>query len=340
MKSRSAHNREKRFWLGMLLVLILLAAGAIGALIYVYVNDPGRLTMPLPWSNERMAYTSADQNAMQSGEAFSSQVCIGTNNVTNSEITVGDSESAALFSIDDRKVVFSREMFRPIYPASITKIMTAILALKYGNMSDTVTVNWQDLELESGSQVVGLKIGDQVTMSELLRGLLVHSGNDCAQAIARAVGGTQDKFVDMMNEELYAIGCTGTHFTNPTGLHDSNHYTTVYDIYLMLNEALKYDEFVNVMQISVYDFEYTNSDGEECHVTLDSTDHYLTGEVEPPKDVTVLGGKTGTTSAAGNCLALVAQNAYGQFYISVVVGAASKDQLYEDQNQLLGQINS
>ena len=84
---------------------------------------------------------------------------------------------------------------------------------------------------------------------------------------------------------------------------------------------------------------YYDADGNEKHVTLDSTDQYLTGQVEPPKDVTVLGGKTGTTSAAGNCLALISQNAYGQLYISIVVGALNKETLYAEMNTMLTQIN-
>ncbi len=333
-------THERRLWLIMLIILILLAGAAIAALSVVLSGDSSSLPVPMAWTNAEMAYSPADQSAMQTRETYSSDLCIGGNNVANSGINLRENESGALFSIDDRKVVFARDMYKQIYPASVTKIMTAILAIKYGNMKDTVTINWQDLELESGSQVVGLRIGDRVNMGVLLRGLLIHSGNDAAQAIARHIGGSQDKFVAMMNEELNNLGCTGSHFTNPTGLHDTNHYTTVYDIYLMLNEAIKYDDFVNIMQVSVYDFQYENADGEEMHVTLDSTDRYLTGQTSPPKDVTVLGGKTGTTAAAGNCLALVSQNAYGQFYISIVVGALSKDDLYEDQNMLLSQINA
>lgn len=187
--------------------------------------------------------------------------------------------------------------------------------------------------------MVGLRIGDVVSMRTLMRGLLIHSGNDAAQAIARVVGGTQEKFVEMMNEELRAIGATGSHFTNPTGLHNDNHYTTIYDIYLMLHEAMKYDEFISIIQVPVYDFQYQDAEGNEMHVTLDSTDRYLTAQVEPPKDVTVLGGKTGTTAAAGNCLSLISQNAYGQFYISIIVNALSKEALYGDMNKLLTQIN-
>ena len=336
---KAAKKSERRVWMIMLLVLLILAACAITALTIVLSQGSGSLELPLMWTNEAYAYSSKEQASMQSKDVFSANLCIGANNVTNSEIAIHSGESAALFSIDDRKVVFAKDMMKQIYPASITKILTAILAIKYGNMNDTVTINWQDLELESGSQVVGLRIGDRVKMDVLLRGLLIHSGNDAAQAIARQIGGSQKKFVEMMNTELNNLGCTGSHFTNPTGLHDANHYTTVYDIYLMLNEALKYDDFVNIMQVSVYDFQYENSEGQELHVTLDSTDRYLTGQVEPPKNVTVLGGKTGTTSAAGNCLALVSQNAYGQFYISVVVGALSKEDLYEDQNILLAKIN-
>ncbi len=335
-----AKKRERRAWLIMLALLVVLAAAAVMALTIVLSSDSGSLPVPYQWSNSDMVYTSADQTAMQSRDYFTQNLCVGGSNVPNSAITIHENETAALFSIDDGEVVFAKDMFSEIYPASVTKILTAILALKYGNMDDTVTIGWQDLELEYGSQVIGLRIGDQVKMSVLLRGLLIHSGNDAAQAIARHIGGTQDKFVAMMNEELNRLGCTGSHFTNPTGLHDDRHYTTVYDIYLMLNEALKFDDFINIMQVSVYDFQYRNADGEELHVTLDSTDRYLTGQCEPPKDVTVLGGKTGTTSAAGNCLALVSQNAYGQFFISIVMGALSKEDLYDDQNVLLSQINS
>ena len=331
--------RDRRIFMTLILAL-LFAASLVTLLIVILVSrNVNHLDMPLPWTNAAMAYTSAEQSAMQTKESFSTNLCIGANNVSREGVSLEGYERGGLFSLDDRKVVFSKDMFEKVYPASITKLMTAILALKSDKMNETVTIQWQDLELESGSQVVGLRIGDKVTMQSLMRGLLIHSGNDAAQAIARIVGGTPEKLVALMNEELAAIGATGSHFTNPTGLHDENHYTTVYDIYLMLNEAMKYDEFVNIIQVGVYDFQYWDADGNELHVTLDSTDRYLTGQVEPPKDVTVLGGKTGTTAAAGNCLTLLTQNAYGQFYIAVIVSAASKDDLYKDMNVLLGCIN-
>lgn len=336
-KKNSYRARRRRMTAALVLIAAALVAGVF--IVMAAVERDRTVSLPFLWTNETMAYTSADQAAAEYEDSPGATYAIGGDNVTNDNISLQGNESGALFDLDGRCVLFAKSMHQKIYPASITKLMTAILAFQYGDMDQSVTITWQDLELESGSQVVGFRIGDVVTMDALLHGLLIHSGNDAAQAIARTVGGTQEHFVEMMNEELQNLGCTNSHFTNPTGLHDENHYTSVYDIYLMLNEAMKYDEFMNITQIAVYDLAYRDANGNEQHVTLDATDLYLTGEVEPPKDVTVLGGKTGTTSAAGHCLAVIARNAYGQFYISVIVGASTAETLYEDMNTLLAQIN-
>ena len=139
-----------------------------------------------------------------------------------------------LLNLSDKKVLYAKGAYNKVYPASITKIMTAMLALKYGNMDDTVTISQENVTLESGSQVAGFQAGDQVTMDQLLHCLLVYYANDAASAIAEHIGGSTDKFVEMMNSFAAELGCTGTHFTNPHGLQDENHYTTPYDIYLML----------------------------------------------------------------------------------------------------------
>lgn len=326
----------------VILTALIIAAGIAAVVVFSAVRRSSRsVSLPMAWSNADMVYNDAGQNALRSPDPFTANLCVGDDDVGIGGVTLsGSTEHAGLFSLDERKIMYSHDIYSKIYPASITKIMTAIVALKDGNMDDEVTVNWQDLELETGSSVAGLQIGDTLTMRQLMYGMLVHSGNDCAQAIARHVGGTQENFVSMMNEELNVLGCTGSHFVNPTGLHDENHYTTVYDIYLMLNAAMQYDDFVTIAQTSVYDLICTGQDGTERHITLDSTDQYLTGVTEPPRDVTVVGGKTGTTSAAGSCLALISQNAYGQFYISIVTGAQTKADLYTDMNALLSCINS
>ena len=144
----------------------------------------------------------------------------------------------------------------------------------------------------------------------------------------------------MMNDKAASLAMTGTHFANPHGLHDENHYTTAYDVYLMLYAAYQHTEFQNTMSMSSYTLNITHADGTAGTIYLSSTDKYLTGEKNAPENVTVLGGKTGTTDEAGSCLALVSQNAYGEPFISVILHASTKVELYEDMNTLLSNINS
>ena len=250
------------------------------------------------------------------------------------------SETAVLMDADTGAILYNKGMDEKRYPASITKIMTAMLALQSGKLNDTVTITQDNVTLEDGSQVCGFVAGDQVTLDQLLHCLLVYSGNDAASAIAEYVGGSTENFVQMMNDYAAKLGCTGTHFSNPHGLQDENHYTTPYDIYLMLNEAFTYPEFTEITELPSYTVTYTGSDGTEKSTTLTATDHYLTGEATAPKDVTILGGKTGTTEVAGNCLAILTQNAYGKTFVSIVMGAATKELLYQEMNSLLQNINS
>jgi D-alanyl-D-alanine carboxypeptidase len=332
--------RRSRRVFATVILLGILFVGIIAGLTAVYIiHKSDDLPMPMRYSNETMAYQTTTEAALETDKAFTFTICTGKDDIGNENINLKEGESGALFNLEGREILFSKNMYDKIYPASITKIMTAIVTLKYGDLDETVTINWRDLELEQGSQVVGLKIGDKVTVRELLCGVLVHSGNDCAMALARHIGGSTEKFVKMMNSELQEIGATGTHFVNPTGLHSEDHYTTVYDIYLMLNEAVSYSDFKSIMQIPVYNLNFTDKDGNEKNINFDATDQYLTGETKPPKNVVVLGGKTGTTNAAGHCLAIMSQNAFGQPYISIIVGAKTTEDLYTDMNQLLAEIN-
>ena len=251
-----------------------------------------------------------------------------------------EAPSAVLLESSTGKVIFEQNARERRSPASITKIMTAMIALQSGKLNDTVTITQDNVTLEDGSQVCGFVAGDQVTLDQLLHCLLVYSGNDAASAIAEYVGGSTENFVQMMNDYAAKLGCTGTHFSNPHGLQDENHYTTPYDIYLMLNEAFTYPEFTEITELPSYTVTYTGSDGTEKSTTLTATDHYLTGEATAPKDVTILGGKTGTTEVAGNCLAILTQNAYGKTFVSIVMGADTKELLYQEMNSLLQNINS
>ncbi len=275
-------------------------------------------------------------------ESFAQKLCVSSQGnvdcIKNAQLEEG--QKGLLFSLSNHKVLYANGIYDKVYPASITKIMTAMLALQSGKLNDTVTITQDNVTLEDGSQVCGFVAGDQVTLDQLLHCLLVYSGNDAASAIAEYVGGSTENFVQMMNDYAAKLGCTGTHFSNPHGLQDENHYTTPYDIYLMLNEAFTYPEFTEITELPSYTVTYTGSDGTEKSTTLTATDHYLTGEATAPKDVTILGGKTGTTEVAGNCLAILTQNAYGKTFVSIVMGADTKELLYQEMNSLLQNINS
>ena len=334
---RMRRRRIRNTILLLLLLVVLCGAGGFG----VYKLKGGAFSST---TNSFNVFSEFDNTLIskenQRAEGFAQNLCVVTKDVDLDSVSLDDNQSGVLLNLNDKKVLYAKGAYNKVYPASITKIMTAMLALKYGSMDDTVTISQENVTLESGSQVAGFQAGDQVTMDQLLHCLLVYSANDAASAIAEHVGGTTDKFVEMMNSFAAELGCTGTHFTNPHGLQDEKHYTTPYDIYLMLKEALNYPEFTDITQMSSYTVTYKHSDGSDASATLPATDHYLTGEATAPKDVTILGGKTGTTDKAGNCLALLSQNAYGKPFISIVMGASSKDVLYQEMTSLLQNINS
>lgn len=334
-KAQRKRKIKRTLFLGMFFVILLLA-GVLGIFM---LKGKQAVDAPMAFrlTTEVFGQTIGEDSLVAKGVA--ADLCVGAGDTPLEGIETQGEERAALFDIQDKKLLFSKSLYEKSYPASITKIMTALVALGKANMDEIVTIQAQDVQLEADSQVCGLAEGDQISMDQLFHALLVYSANDAAMAIARTVGGSVEGFVDMMNEEAQRLGMTGTHFVNPHGLHDEEHYTTVYDIYLMLNEAMKHQEFTDITQLSNYTINYKSADGTQMQKWLDATDQYLTGESSAPKGVTILGGKTGTTAKAGNCLALMVQNNYGEPYVSIVLNAENKPVLYERMNQLLEKVN-
>ena len=249
-----------------------------------------------------------------------------------------DAEAAAVFSLDGGEALFHKNAMARMNPASTTKIMTAILALKYGNLSDLVTVGDEVIITESGSSMCGVKPGDTMTLEQLLYGLMMPSGNDAANAIAVYLAGSIDSFADAMNEEAWNIGATGTHYTNANGLTEPEHYTTAYDLYLMFREALKYPKFREIIGTHSYTADYTGADGAAKTVTWTVGNYYMNGKTEMPAGLTVFGGKTGTTNAAGYCLVMGSRTDDGREYASVVMKAASRDKLYDSMTKIISNI--
>lgn len=271
-------------------------------------------------------------------ESFAMDLCVIDGNITDSldeSADLSDATSAALFNVNNKEAVFAQNVYGKVYPASLTKVMTALVALKYGTTDQILTASSNVKITESGAQLAGIKEGDQMTLDQALHILLMYSANDAAIMIAEGVGGSVDGFSQMMNNEAKALGATNTNFVNANGLSDDEHYTTAYDLYLIFNEAIKYDLFNEIISQPTYTTVYTDKDGKEKNITVNSTNGFLSGSYPAPESVNVIGGKTGTTAAAGHCLVLLSRNPSGNPYISIIMSSDSTENLYKDMTSLL-----
>lgn len=281
--------------------------------------------------SEFAAFESTDFGLVDS---FASGLCVVSENKTNTAAITA--EAASIYNITKQTNLYSKNVHERMNPASITKVMTLLLALEYGNMDEMVMVTEEAMISESGASVMDLKPGDQITLGNLVKATVTKSANDAASAIAVHIGGSLGGFVDMMNQKALELGATNTHFTNPHGLTNENHYTTAYDLYLILNAASNSSEFIELLQLSEAELPYIDEAGNPKTAKVSSTNRYVTGRAEPPAGVVVIGGKTGTTNAAGSCLALLSRNAYGDWFCSVILKADSADTLFDEMNLLLG----
>ena len=331
-------DKRKNRFLVLLLAGLLAVTVLMGGLIYQIVLQPHNYALDMVYDRNNTSFGIPGSLSMdKTAGSFAKDLCVTDRDVNASSLYL-TSYSAGLFNLNQQKVEYARDIFTQRPPASITKIMTALVALKYGNLEDEVTVTPTALNIEYGSSVCDIRVGDHLTLRQLIYGLMVASGNDAAMMIAEHVGGTVEHFVEMMNEEALSLGATRTHFANPHGLEDPQHYTCVYDIYLIFLEAIRYDIFMDIINRTNYYAEYTDENGDHAAVTWESTNYYFLGNARAPSNVIIYGGKTGTTDEAGSCLALLSRDLYGNPYISVILHAPDKDVLYQEMNSILGLI--
>lgn len=270
---------------------------------------------------------------------FADNLCVtGTDNILTEGVTENLSEAAGLFDTVNHEVKFAKNIYERRYPASTTKILTAYVALKYGDLAANATVTEEELQLESGSTTCGLSVGDTISLQELLYGLILCSGNDAANVIADMISGSTEEFANLMTQEAYALGATNSHFVNPHGLHNEEHYTTVYDMYLIFNAAVQDERFVELISTQNHTANFLNSAGETVVKDWTTTNKYLKGEETAPEGINVIGGKTGTTNDAGYCLVLYSKKGDEIPYISIVYKSDSRDNLYYEMTELLGEI--
>lgn len=282
----------------------------------------------------------ADGKMSGAAEPFATDLCVITEDIINDEtVDMSQAESAVLFDLNNTDVLYSKNAHERLYPASLTKVMTALVALQHSSMDQKLTATDSVIITEPGAQLCGLKSGDTMTMAQALHILLLYSANDVAMLIAENVGGSVDGFIEMMNEEAKRLGATNTHFTNPHGLTDEEHYTTAYDLYLIFESALKYEAFNEIIHMTSYQTTYYDSNGNAKELNFKTTNRFLKGDFAPPENVTVIGGKTGTTNAAGHCLMLFSKDTSGAPYISIILRSQSNDILYQEMIDLLDEIN-
>ena len=230
-----------------------------------------------------------------------------------------NAKAAILYEVSTDTILLEQDADMKLFPASTTKLMTALVALEYGNPDDVVTVTSEAVDglYEMGSASYLLN-GEQIAFMDLMRYLLIGSGNDAANALAIHVSGSIDGFVDLMNNKAQELGLTNTNFVNPHGLHDEDHYTTARDLLTLTKEVMKNDIIAQLVAEDELVLPVTNK--HDRTTTKYTTNHLLTkkstGEYYYEG---AIGIKTGTTTPAGLCL--VAGCVKGDYtYYSVVLG--------------------
>ena len=231
--------------------------------------------------------------------------------------------AAILLDPESNMVLYQKAADEKRYPASTTKIMTALVVLDHvKDLNEKVTVAEADFEgVESDSSKAGFKVGEEIPVIDLLYGLLLPSGNEAANTLARHVGGSIEGFVQMMNDEAAALGCTGTHFANPNGLHDDNHYTTARDLSRIAAKALENETFALIANTAQKTLSETNMTAERGGKPLKvfTTNMLIFSRNDPLFYSYAKGIKTGHTSQAGYCLVATATKKNATL-ISVVMG--------------------
>lgn len=252
-------------------------------------------------------------------------------------------EAGLLVNETKHSVVCAVNPHKRIYPASMTKVLTAIIVMEaieqeQISLSDTVVVGKEIEFNEDNVAVLGLQPGDYITIEELLHGLLISSYNDCAVLLARRISGSVSNFVELMNTKAAELGATNSHFVNPHGLHDNNHYTTPYDLYLIFKEFLSKDALVQIDSKSTYDL--TMHRGEDkLLIPLIATNAFLSNSFEMPTGYSITGWKTGTTEKAGSCIILeFIDNETDERFICLVANAKDHEALYQNVEDMLKEI--
>lgn len=243
-----------------------------------------------------------------------------------SEKLLDTSRAVLLYEMNSDTLVYGWNIDQTIYPSSMVKLMTALVAIEQGNLEDTVTVTRSALDsVAIGSVSAGLKRGEELSLEALLYCMMAASANDAAAVIAEHIAGSQDAFIQLMNDKAKEIGCNSTNYSNVTGLHDEQTYTTARDICRLLIYALDNEVFETLFTARSYTVPATNKSEER---TVQTSNYMMSKDYTSRCfDERVTGGKTGSTDQAGRCLAVTAEVGDMRL-LGIVMGAVAT---YEEE---------
>lgn len=239
------------------------------------------------------------------------------------------SEAAILIEASTGTIIYNKNGFEQYYPASTTKLMTALLAIEQSPLTDIVTCSYDSVhKIGWDSSRIGLVEGEQINMEEALYAILLASANEVSYAVAEHLGGTISNFVFMMNERAKDLGCVNTNFVNPHGLDNPEHYSCAYDLALIAKKLIEYPAFARISGAYYHEIPPTNLNVAR---PIANTHQILRRKI---KCEGVFAGKTGHTSIAGNCLVTCAERD-GMTLISVIMKAPDSTVVYDDTIALL-----
>jgi D-alanyl-D-alanine carboxypeptidase len=237
-----------------------------------------------------------------------------------------DAKSAIVVDSVSGRMLFEKDNAAELPMASLTKMMTAVVVLDSGvNPEESAVIDSEVVQVEGAD--IGLKEGEEMRVSDLLYGVLIASGNDAALALAKKIGGSVEGFVGQMNEKASDLGLSNTHFSNPTGLDQEDHFSNVKDLAILANHAFKNPIFQEIVGIKEHDIQALNSD--KTH-HLKNTNKLLLNDYS-----NILGGKTGFTDEAGFCLTSFAENERGNQIVVVVLGSEEDGNQFQDTKALV-----
>ncbi len=235
------------------------------------------------------------------------------------------SNGAILMEYNTGTILYAKNITQKMYPASTTKILTALLALENLKLDDTITFSSEAVKLPANSSNIGIRAGEQLSVRDCLYALLLPSANEAANALAEAVSGSVEEFAKLMNEKAKELGAVNSNFVNANGLHDDNHYTCPYDLALILKACTANKEFVEIASSTSYTIPATNKVNQTRPIAML---HKMINRYAKYYDSSVICGKTGSTPEAGRTLVTCAQK-NGMKLLCVVMGTEEPNQYLE-----------